>query len=94
MTGADGGRLREAEQRFRVAFDNAPIGMALVSPDGRFLEVNQSLCEFVGYPADELVMKSFQDITHPADLDADLDYVRQMLAGSIRRSPPPDGSIR
>lgn len=84
MAGDDESRLREAEQRFRLAFDNAPIGMALVSPDGRFLEVNQALCDIVGYPADELLMKSFQDITHPADLGADLGYVRQMLAGSIR----------
>ncbi len=84
MTGGDDGRLREAEQRFRLAFDNAPIGMALVSPDGRFLEVNQSLCDIVGYPAGELLMKSFQDITHPADLDADLVRVRRMLAGEIR----------
>lgn len=84
MTGGDKSRLREAQQRFRLAFDNAPIGMALVSPEGRFLEVNQSLCHIVGYPAGELLMKSFQDITHPADLDADLGYVRQMLAGTIR----------
>ena len=86
MTGGDGGddaRLREAEQRFRLAFDNAPIGMALVSPDGRFLRANRSLCDIIGYPADELVMKAFQDITHPDDLAADLGYVRQMLAGAI-----------
>ena len=84
MSEADEGRLREAEERFRLAFENAPIGMALVSPDGRFLRVNRSLCDIVGYPPDELVMTSFQDITHPADLDADLDSVRQMLAGAIR----------
>jgi len=84
VTAGEPNRLREAEQRFRLAFDNAPIGMALVSPDGRFLEVNQSLCDIVGYRAGELLMKSFQDITHPADLDADLGYVRQMLAGAIR----------
>jgi diguanylate cyclase (GGDEF)-like protein/PAS domain S-box-containing protein len=84
VTEADEGRLREAEERFRLAFDNAPIGMALVSPDGRFLQVNASLCDLVGYPADELVMKSFQDITHPDDLDADLDSVGRMLAGAIR----------
>jgi diguanylate cyclase len=84
VTGDEESRLREAEQRFRLAFDNAPIGMALVAPDGRFLEVNQSLCDIVGYPADELLMKSFQDITHPTDLGADLDRVRRMLAGAMR----------
>ena len=84
MTEGEERRLWEAEQRFRLAFDNAPIGMALVSVDGRFLEVNQALCDIVGYPAGELLMKSFQDITVPGDLDADLGYVRQMLAGEIR----------
>lgn len=84
MTGGDGARLREAEERFRLAFDNAPIGMALVGPDGRFLQVNGSLCEIVGYPAEALLAKAFQNITHPDDLDADLEYVRQMLAGSLR----------
>lgn len=84
MTGGDERRLWEAEQRFRLAFDNAPIGMALVSVDGRFLEVNQALCDIVGHPAGELLMKSFQDITVPGDLEADLGSVRRMLAGEIR----------
>jgi len=84
VTEDDDRRLWEAEQRFRLAFDNAPIGMALVSVDGRFLEVNQALCDIVGYPAGELLMKSFQDITVPGDLDADLGNVRRMLAGEIR----------
>jgi diguanylate cyclase len=82
--GGDEGRVREAEQRFRLTFDNAPIGMALVSPDGRFLAVNRSLCAIVGHPAEELLARSFRDITHPADVDADLGSVRQMLAGEIR----------
>src|SRR5438874_2409687 len=82
--GGDEARLREAEQRFRLAFDNAPIGMALVAPDGQFLQVNASLCEIVGYPADALLAKTFQDITHPDDVLADLEQVRQMLAGVVR----------
>jgi PAS domain S-box-containing protein len=76
--------LRLAEERFRNAFDEAPIGMALVAPDGRWLRVNRSICEIVGYSEQELLGLTFQDITHPADLDADLEYVRQMLAGEIR----------
>jgi diguanylate cyclase (GGDEF)-like protein/PAS domain S-box-containing protein len=76
--------LREAEERFRLAFENAPIGMALVAPDGTFLRVNRALSEIVGYPADVLLIKTFQDITHPDDLEADLAFVRQMLAGEIR----------
>ena len=75
--------LRQAEERFRGAFETAAIGMALVSPDGRLLQVNPSLCAFLGYEADELLSRSFQDITHPDDLDADLHEVRALLAGEI-----------
>ena len=84
FVGGEDARLRETEQRFRVAFENAPIGKALVAPDGRFLRVNQALSEIVGYPPDELVAKTFQEITHPDDRDTDLSYVRQLLAGAIR----------
>jgi two-component system sensor histidine kinase UhpB len=75
--------LRQSEERFRNAFDFAAIGMALVAPDGRFLRVNQSLCDMVGYSATEMLTRDFQSITHPDDLDADLGFVRQMLEGSI-----------
>jgi PAS domain S-box-containing protein len=76
--------LLEAEERFRGAFENAPIGMALVGPDGRWLRVNRAVCEIVGYTEQEMLERSFQDITHPDDLDTDLERVRQMLAGEIR----------
>jgi PAS domain S-box-containing protein len=75
---------RDAEERFRLAFDHAPIGLALVSPEGRWLRVNGKLCEMTGYGEDELLATTFQDITHPDDLDADLGNVREMLAGEIR----------
>jgi len=75
--------LRESEERFRGAFDYAAIGMALVAPDGRWLEVNQALCNIVGYSESELIGRKFQDITHPEDLDADLEFVRRMLKGEI-----------
>jgi PAS domain S-box-containing protein len=76
--------LREAEERFRSAFSYAVIGMALVGTDGRWLQVNRSLCEIVGYSEQELLSKTFQDITHPDDLEADLGYVHQLLSGEIR----------
>jgi PAS domain S-box-containing protein len=76
--------LRESEARFLSAFDHAAIGMALVSPDGRWLKVNRAVCELTGYPEKEMLAKTFQDITHPDDLEKDLDYVRQMLDGRIR----------
>ena len=80
----DVNRLREAEDRFRGAFDSAAIGMALVAPDGRWLQVNSAVCELVGFSEDELLGGTFQGITHPDDLDADLEFVRQMLAGAIQ----------
>jgi diguanylate cyclase (GGDEF)-like protein/PAS domain S-box-containing protein len=91
--------LRASEERFRLAFDHAPIGLALVAPDGSWLRVNDRLCEMTGYSAQELLAGgTFQDITHPDDLDADLDHVRAMLAGEIqtyemeKRYIRPDGS--
>jgi PAS domain S-box-containing protein len=68
---------------FNSAFHFAAIGMALVAPDGRWLRVNRSLCELVGYSEAELLVTSFQAITHPDDLDMDLNHVREMLAGEI-----------
>jgi PAS domain S-box-containing protein len=76
--------VRESEQRFRLAFENAPIGMSLVAPDGRWLRVNNALCEIVGYSRDELLQMSFTDITHPEDVDVDLELMRQMFAGERR----------
>ncbi len=76
--------LLESERRFRRSFVSAAIGIALVAPDGRFLEVNDSLCTLVDYPREQLLSLGFQDITHPDDLELDLDYVRRMLAGELR----------
>lgn len=75
--------LALSEQRFRATFEQAAVGIALLAPDGRWLKTNQRLCDIVGYPHEELLTRTFQDITHPDDLDVDLGYVRQMLAGEI-----------
>lgn len=75
--------LRESEERFRSAFENAAIGMALVGIDGRWLRVNQALCEIVGYSNQELLETDFQTITHPDDLTTDLNYVHQLLNNEI-----------
>jgi len=72
--------LQEANERFARAFDNAPIGMALVGLDGSWLQVNPALCAMVGYSADEMLARRFQDITHPDDLDADVARVHAALA--------------
>ena len=60
------------------------FGVALVALDGRWLRVNRSLCDIVGYSEPELLASDFQTITHPDDLEADLSYVRQLIAGEIR----------
>ena len=78
-------RLRESEERFRLTIENAPIGMALVELDGRFVRVNRALCEITGYSADELVTRRFQDITHPDDLDIDVGIAERLSRGDIRR---------
>ena len=75
--------LSAAEQRFRNAMQFAPIGMALVSPEGQWLQVNQAICELVGYEESELLTLTFQDITHPDDLGTDLAFVHALLAGEI-----------
>ncbi len=75
-------QLRESEQRFRLAFEHAPIGIAIVGLDGLFREVNPALCRLMGYPAERLLALTFQDITHPDDLDADLSLLAQLLVGS------------
>jgi PAS domain S-box-containing protein len=77
--------LQESEEKFRSAFESASIGVALVAPDGRWLRVNRSLCELVGYTEQELLAIDFQTITHPDDLEANLSNYRQMLAGTIRK---------
>ena len=64
-----------------AAFDHAAIGMALVALDGGWLQVNGSVCQITGYTEPELLTRTFQDITHPDDLHADLAFVRRMLAG-------------
>lgn len=76
-------RLRESEERFRGAFEFAAIGMALVAPDGRWLQVNHSVCRILGYTHEELLATDFQTITHPDDLQIDMDYVRRMLDGTL-----------
>jgi two-component system, NtrC family, sensor kinase len=76
--------LRESEQRFRATFAQAAVGIAHVNLEGQFLRINQKFCSLVGYTHDEMLVRTLQDITHPDDLDADLDFVRQMLSGQIQ----------
>ena len=75
--------LKMSEETFRSALENASIGMALVSIEGKWLTVNKSLCDLMGYDEQELLQLDFQTITHPDDLTADLENVNHMLRGEI-----------
>ena len=75
--------LAEIKLRFHGIFDLTTVGIAHVSLEGKFLEVNRKWCEIVGYSEDDMLNLTFQDITHPDDLDDDLEYVRQVLEREI-----------
>jgi two-component system cell cycle sensor histidine kinase/response regulator CckA len=75
--------LRASEERFRATFEQAAVGIAHVAPNGRWLDVNQRLLDMLGYSREELLARTFQDITYPPDLDPDLDLVKRMLDGEL-----------
>lgn len=75
--------ISESETRFRHAMEYSAIGMALVSPEGKWLQVNKSLCKLLGYQDKELRKTDFQRLTHPDDLSADLEKVNALLLGDI-----------
>lgn len=79
----DRSELRGSERRFRQAMQHSAIGMALVSLDGRWQQVNRALCELLGYSAAELNRIPFQQITHADDLGADLRQLERLVAGEI-----------
>jgi PAS domain S-box-containing protein len=74
---------RETQARFEATFEQAAVGLAHVAPDGRWLRVNRKLCDTLGYSRDDLRRKTFQEITHPDDLEADVAYVARLLSGEI-----------
>ena len=91
--------LHTSEEQFRMAFEFAGTGMALVGLDGRWLRVNRALCDLVGYTEQDLLGRTFQDITHPDDLETDLHHMRELIAGTAnhyqmeKRYIHRDGSI-
>jgi len=74
---------RHAQERFELLFEGAPIGMALLTPDGRWVRVNPALLKITGYSSEELLAKTFQEITHPDDLSVDLEHTQRLLVGEI-----------
>ncbi len=73
--------LRESEERFRATFEQAAVGLSHVAPDGKWLWVNQKLCDIVGYTREELLNKNFRELTYPEDLAADLEFLDDLMAG-------------
>lgn len=78
--------LRESEERFRGAFENASAGVALVGLDNRYLRVNRALCEMLGYAEEELLSRKTFEITHPEDLENSRRRTAMLLAGEAEAS--------
>ncbi len=91
--------LRESEERFRGTFENAAVGIAHTDAGGRFLRVNEKFCAIIGYAREELLQKTFQDITHPDDLAASIEPFTVLMRGESpafgleKRYLRKDGSI-
>ncbi|MGD9971533.1 MAG: PAS domain S-box protein [Desulfatirhabdiaceae bacterium] len=72
-------RLRASEERFRAIFESAPVGMAVIDTQRRFIQVNDQLCRILGYDADELTGRSFNEFTHPDDREGGRERWRQLM---------------
>jgi PAS domain S-box-containing protein len=77
------GLTRDSEARFRATFDHPAVGIAHMAPDGTWLRINGTLVRILGYPADEVLTKSLQDVTYPDDLAADLARMQLVREGKI-----------
>lgn len=77
--------LQENEERFRATFEQAAVGIAHFAPDGRWLRVNQKLCNIAGYSKEEMLKMTFQDITEPEDMVDSIENVRRLAAGEIEK---------
>ena len=76
-------KLKESEERFRKIFEQAAVGNAHVSLNGKFIRINKTFCDIVGYSQQEMLKLTFQDITHPDDLGPDLNNVQWLLDQDI-----------
>jgi PAS domain S-box-containing protein len=74
--------VRRANERYRGIFEQAAVGMAEVSLDGRWIRVNDRLCEIFGYTREELEQRTFREITYPEDRETDAANTRQLLTGA------------
>jgi PAS domain S-box-containing protein len=76
--------LQASEAHFRTTFEHAPVGIGNATLEGYWFDVNQPLCDMLGYTREELLTRTFQEVTHPDDLEASLDYYNRLLAGSCQ----------
>ena len=72
---------QKSENHFRNTFEQAAVGMSILSPSGVWMQINHRLCEILGYSQDELMKMNFSDITYPDHIDGDVERVRQMENG-------------
>jgi PAS domain S-box-containing protein len=72
--------LKESEEKFRVTFENAPVGMCLTNTEGRILSVNGTLCGITGYSREQILQRSFTEFTHPEEIGPTSDWLRRLLA--------------
>lgn len=75
--------LREAEERFRSAFENTPVGMSIVNLEGRYQRVNRAICGILGYREDELLSMTYQDITYSEDYEVSIEYANRIDEGDL-----------
>jgi PAS domain S-box-containing protein len=75
--------LQQSEAQFKGAFEHSPVGMALINVEGYYIEVNERLCEILGYSNQELKSLTFQEITYDEDLEIDLGYKKDLDLGKI-----------
>ncbi|KAF0220450.1 MAG: PAS/PAC sensor signal transduction histidine [Geobacteraceae bacterium] len=75
--------LRESEERFRATFNQAAVGIGHVTPDGRWLRINQKYCDIVGYTEEELKALTVRDITHPDDMETSMKHFQLLLEGKL-----------
>ncbi len=77
--------LKESERRFRVIFEQAAIGVALIeTKTGQFLRVNKKYCDILGLIPEEVTSTTFMAVTHPGDLQTDLDHMEKLIKGEIQ----------
>jgi len=78
--------VEESKGKFKSTYEQAIVGMAVVAPDGTFIDVNQRFCDIVGYTREEIIEMDFRDITHPDDIALDEDQIAKVVRGETDSS--------